>query len=65
MREEARSANAAQAVNRGLGYLSEDRAGSGILPGFPIAENLTLVSLRDYCGRGGVVDREKERVKAP
>jgi len=61
---DARSRNASQAVRRGLGYLSEDRAGSGVLPGFPIAENLTLVSLRDYCRLGVVVDREKELVKA-
>ena len=62
--EDARSRNASQAVRRGLGYLSEDRAGSGVLPGFPIAENLTLVSLRDYCRLGGVVDREEEMLKA-
>jgi ribose transport system ATP-binding protein len=62
--EDARSRNALQAVRRGLGYLSEDRAGTGILPGFPIAENLTLVSLRDYCRLGAVVDRGKEMVKA-
>jgi ribose transport system ATP-binding protein len=62
--EEARSGNALQAVRRGLGYLSEDRAGSGVLPGFAIAENLTLVSLRSYCRLGAVVDRRKELRKA-
>jgi ribose transport system ATP-binding protein len=61
---DARSRNALQAVRRGLGYLTEDRAGTGILPSFAIAENVTLVSLRDYCGFGGVVDRPKELGKA-
>jgi ribose transport system ATP-binding protein len=58
--EDARARSALQAVRRGLGYLSEDRAGSGILTGFPIAENVTLVSLRDYSRRLGWVDRARE-----
>jgi len=61
---DARSRNAREAVRRGLGYLSEDRAGTGVLPGFPIAENVTLVSLRDYCRLGPVVDRRRESEKA-
>jgi ribose transport system ATP-binding protein len=61
--QELRPRSALQAVRRGLGYLSEDRQGAGILPGFGIAENLTLVSLRDYC-RLAVVDRGRERAQA-
>jgi ribose transport system ATP-binding protein len=57
---DARSRSALEAVRRGLGYLSEDRAGSGILPGFSIVENVSLVSLRDYCTLGPVIDRLKE-----
>ena len=62
--EDAKAKNADQAVRRGLGYLSEDRQGSGILTGFGIAENMTLISLRDYMSFGFVVDREKEGAKA-
>jgi len=61
---DARARSALQAVRRGLGYLSEDRGGSGILPGFPIAENVTLVSLRDYCGRLGWLDGGREEASA-
>jgi len=57
---ELRSRGAAQAVRSGLSYLSEDRQGSGILPGFPIAENVTLVSLPAYCRALGLVDRARE-----
>jgi ribose transport system ATP-binding protein len=60
---EARAHGPLQAVRAGLGYLSEDRGGSGILPTFPIDENVTLVSLRDY-SRLGFVDRDRELAKA-
>jgi ribose transport system ATP-binding protein len=62
--EDAKAKNADQAVRRGLGYLSEDRQGSGVLTGFGIAENMTLVSLRDYMSFAFVVDHEKESAKA-
>jgi ribose transport system ATP-binding protein len=61
---DAKARRAEQAVRSGLGYLSEDRQGSGVLAGFGIAENMTLVSIRDYCTFGGVVDRDKEHGKA-
>ena len=57
---EARARGAAQAVGSGLSYLSEDRQGSGILPGFGIAENMTLVSLPAYCRALGLIDRARE-----
>ncbi len=37
------------AVESGINYLSEDRQGSGILTGFSVTNNITLVSLRRYC----------------
>ena len=37
------------AVAAGINYLAEDRQGSGILTGFTVADNITLVSLRAYC----------------
>jgi ribose transport system ATP-binding protein len=61
---DAKARRAEQAVRSGLGYLSEDRQGSGVLAGFGIAENMTLVSIRDYCAFAGVVDRRKEDEKA-
>jgi ribose transport system ATP-binding protein len=36
------------AVKAGLGYLSEDRQGSGIITSFSVARNTTLVSLPRY-----------------
>ena len=62
--QDAKAKNAGQAVRGGFGYLSEDRQGSGILTGFGIAENMTLVSLRDYMSFAFVVDHEKEGAKA-
>ncbi len=53
-----------QAVRRGLGYLSEDRAGTGVLTAFSVAENVTLVSLRRYARLGGWIDRGKELARA-
>ena len=56
--------SASRAVQRGLGYLSEDRQGSGVITGMGIAENMTLVSLARYCRLGPVVDAEQEQVQA-
>ncbi len=61
---EARSRSPLQAVRRGLGYLSEDRAGTGVLTSFPVAEHVTLVSLRRYCRLGGLIDRGHELARA-
>jgi len=40
--------NPEDAVKAGLGYLSEDRQGSGIITSFSVAHNTTLVSLPSY-----------------
>lgn len=37
-----------EAVNHGIGYLSEDRLGKGIVLGFNIPSNVTLISLDKY-----------------
>jgi ribose transport system ATP-binding protein len=60
---DARAHGAGAAVAHGLGYLSEDRQGSGVVTAMGVAENMTLVSLRGYC-TAGVVDRERERRQA-
>jgi ribose transport system ATP-binding protein len=61
---DARARNAGRAVRQGLGYLSEDRQGSGVVTAMGVAENITLVSLRDYCTIPFVVDRGRERTRA-
>lgn len=50
------------AVRAGIGYLSEDRQASGILTGFDVAKNVTLVSLDRY--RRLLIDRDRERLQA-
>jgi ribose transport system ATP-binding protein len=40
--------NVKQAVDKGLAYLSEDRQGSGLILGFDVTENVSLVSLPKY-----------------
>lgn len=45
---ELRARGPRDAVAAGLAYLSEDRQGSGILTGFALRKNVTLVSLKDY-----------------
>jgi len=62
---ELRSHRPADAVAAGIGYLSEDRQGSGVMVPFTIAENTTLVSLPGYArGPLGLVDRRRETASA-
>ncbi len=54
--------NPEDAVNAGLGYLSEDRQGSGIITSFSVSHNTTLVSLPKY-SRNFLkwIDKNKEK----
>jgi ribose transport system ATP-binding protein len=53
------------AVDAGINYLSEDRQGSGILTGFSVADNITLVSLRAYCDYViGLINGKRQRAAA-
>jgi ribose transport system ATP-binding protein len=61
---DARARNASAAVRRGLGYLSEDRQGTGVITAMGVAENMTLVSLPRYCTVPFVVNRALEREQA-
>jgi len=55
-------ANPKDAVDNGLGYLSEDRQGSGVLTSFTVAQNTTLVSLGNYCrSLLKLIDKKKEQ----
>ena len=47
-----------QIVDAGLGYLSEDRQGRGLILGFDIDKNVTLISLKEYAGF--LIDKRKE-----
>jgi ribose transport system ATP-binding protein len=60
-----RSHHPADAVAAGIGYLSEDRQGSGVMVPFSITENTTLVSLPNYSkGFLGIVNRPREETSA-
>ncbi len=50
----------AEAVSRGLAYLTEDRKGLGILPLMSAGANLTLSNLGEY-RRGGLLNVRRER----
>jgi ribose transport system ATP-binding protein len=55
----------ADAVRCKLGYLSEDRQGKGIVQGFNLPQNITLISLKRYL-RGFFINKamESEKTKA-
>ncbi|MCX7023919.1 MAG: sugar ABC transporter ATP-binding protein [Spirochaetes bacterium] len=54
----------ADAVAAGISYLSEDRQGAGIITGFTVTRNVTLVSLADYCrSLFRLIDKKRERGK--
>jgi ribose transport system ATP-binding protein len=52
----------AVAVELGLGYLSEDRQGKGIVQGFNLPQNITLISLKEYL-KGFLINKIKEAEK--
>jgi len=52
-----------QAVRYGLGYISEDRQGKGIVQGFNLPQNITLISLREYI-EGLFINKKAEIAKS-
>ncbi len=53
------------AVRQGLSYLSEDRQGSGVITGFTVTQNTTLVSLPRYSAVAfGLIAKKKEKEAA-
>lgn len=54
--------DASDAVKLGLGYLSEDRQGKGIVQDFSIPQNITLISLGRYL-RHVLIDKQAEAEK--
>lgn len=47
-------------IRLGIGYVSEDRGGSGILRGGTVLENLTSLMLQRFTSRGGIINRRAE-----
>jgi ribose transport system ATP-binding protein len=52
----------AYAVKHSLAYLSEDRQGKGIVQGFNLPQNITLISLKNYL-RGVFINKKAEAEK--
>jgi ribose transport system ATP-binding protein len=52
----------ADAVRLSLGYLSEDRQGKGIVQGFNLPQNVTLISLKNY-RQGPFINKRAEMIK--
>jgi len=52
----------ATAVSHSLAYLSEDRQGKGIVQGFNLPQNITLISLKEYL-RWIFIDKKAEENK--
>jgi ribose transport system ATP-binding protein len=61
--ERIRRGNPRQAKQEGIGFITEDRQGQGIVPPLSVAENLNLASLGKSTS-AGIVDRREERRKA-
>lgn len=53
-----------QAIKRGIGFVPEDRSRLGEIPGWTIAQNLTLPDLGRYRGPFGLLSARKERHEA-
>ena len=51
------------AVDLGIGYLSEDRKQYGLVLQKPVSENMTLASVKDFVS-GFFIDKKKEETKA-
>jgi ribose transport system ATP-binding protein len=52
-----------EAKNRGIGFITEDRQGQGIVPPLSVAENLVLASLEETTSVG-LVNRREQRSRA-
>jgi ABC-type sugar transport system ATPase subunit len=53
----------AEALAAGIGMVTEDRKGQGIIPALGVGENITLSSLRRFA-RGPLIDRSADRAVA-
>ena len=53
---------AADAVSYKMAYLSEDRQGKGVVQGFNLPQNITLISLKNYV-KNGFINKNAELAK--
>jgi rhamnose transport system ATP-binding protein len=59
-----RITSAAQAIQMGIAYVSEDRRKLGLAMPLPIRSNITLATLANYLSSLGLIDRAKEKTTA-
>ena len=59
----ARIRRPADAIRLGIGMVTEDRKGQGIVPAMSVKHNLTLAALADFC-RGPFIRRRHESAVA-
>ncbi len=52
------------AINNGIALLPEDRKGQGLVLKRTVRENITIVCLKDFCNRLGLLRRGRERAVA-
>jgi len=46
-------------ISKGIGYVTEDRKGNGLVLDMSVYDNIILASLNKLSGRGGVIQRKK------
>lgn len=59
---ELRIRNSRDALNQGIGYVSEDRRAVGLILGMTVRDNITMSNLKQYCRNGWIQHREEKRV---
>lgn len=52
------------ALNQGIAYVSEDRKANGIILGMSVRENISLASLKKFCGKIGNLHHRQEEETA-
>lgn len=61
--EEVKIKSPKEAVDKGIGYVSEDRKGLGFIPELSVKQNLTLANLSEHC-QGLFINNTKENKAA-
>lgn len=56
--------NAKDAVQHGLGYISEDRQGKGVVMNYDIPKNISLISLKEKYLKGMLIQKHAESIAA-
>lgn len=60
----ARTASSSSCIDRGLGYLSEDRKGEGLALALPVADNVTMTRLSSCSNWGWLnIPRQREQTR--